>query len=353
MAEFDPLRQTLKRCPGCDADLRGWQLGELELDGCDTCGGCWFDGRELTAATRIEGEPLTALEAEFTAGLAGGAAAGRRRCPNCRGDLERFTFPHAPGVELDGCRGCGGIWFDEGELSALAATLPRDLRPRAGDHQAEAAVAVGLVASRCCPECGAANPELRLHCRACGAELQPPRPRREVEVTAVHRLRLGYLIGELALYVYLLAITIGGVHGRHGTLAELPDGWKAPVALVLLALFALRWLNRKLAVELRSDGILVRYLFRRRFFPWDSICSGAVFDLGSRAIWGAGDAASGWSRYGGGYHPGQSSLGVSFREWRDSFGRAVLILRTTRGLVTFGPDMSDHFGLIDAIRERM
>ena len=42
------------------------------------------------------------------------------RCPNCEGAPQAILFG---GVELDGCLACGGVWFDDREVNALAAEL--------------------------------------------------------------------------------------------------------------------------------------------------------------------------------------------------------------------------------------
>jgi len=40
------------------------------------------------------------------------------RCPKCASPLVTITFR---GVELDKCTGCGGVWFDTGELDRVMA----------------------------------------------------------------------------------------------------------------------------------------------------------------------------------------------------------------------------------------
>jgi Zn-finger nucleic acid-binding protein len=40
------------------------------------------------------------------------------RCPKCASPLVTITFR---GVELDKCSGCGGLWFDTGELDRVMA----------------------------------------------------------------------------------------------------------------------------------------------------------------------------------------------------------------------------------------
>ena len=37
-------------------------------------------------------------------------------CPKCGMDLHEFDFK---GVKLDRCSGCGGTWFDQGEMEQL------------------------------------------------------------------------------------------------------------------------------------------------------------------------------------------------------------------------------------------
>ena len=48
--------------------------------------------------------------------------AGPRRCPNCPGSLEGYTFE---GFALDRCPECGGVWLDGGELEAIVRKIRR------------------------------------------------------------------------------------------------------------------------------------------------------------------------------------------------------------------------------------
>ncbi|MBI4830257.1 MAG: zf-TFIIB domain-containing protein [Candidatus Lindowbacteria bacterium] len=41
-----------------------------------------------------------------------------RKCPKCYGDLEEIVFKKK--VKIDRCRGCNGVWLDNGELEILA-----------------------------------------------------------------------------------------------------------------------------------------------------------------------------------------------------------------------------------------
>jgi len=42
---------------------------------------------------------------------------GAMRCPKCRADMEQVTID---GTEIDRCSACRGLWFDDGELSAIS-----------------------------------------------------------------------------------------------------------------------------------------------------------------------------------------------------------------------------------------
>lgn len=51
-------------------------------------------------------------------GGAGVFFSGAMRCPKCRADMDPVSFE---GTEIDRCSRCGGIWFDSGEMEALAS----------------------------------------------------------------------------------------------------------------------------------------------------------------------------------------------------------------------------------------
>lgn len=65
-----------------------------------------------------------------------------RYCPVCRKVLGTFTVE---GLELDGCAGCGGVWFDGGELARVASV-----------EKAQQIVAAAQGVEGECRECGSA-----------------------------------------------------------------------------------------------------------------------------------------------------------------------------------------------------
>jgi Zn-finger nucleic acid-binding protein len=92
------------------------------LDFCPPCHGIWLDGGEL--------EALRAGRARHSEELAEQEQAENEReesravtvlglCPRCQRELMVMTVG---GVEVDRCQGCGGMYFDQGELPAILST---------------------------------------------------------------------------------------------------------------------------------------------------------------------------------------------------------------------------------------
>ncbi len=73
------------------------------------------------------------------------------KCPACETELVRRTVS---GVELDVCEnGCGGIWFDGGELQKLDASSEGDGEELLGVLRQHVAVSVDHDADWTCPHC--------------------------------------------------------------------------------------------------------------------------------------------------------------------------------------------------------
>jgi len=54
-------------------------------------------------------------------------AAHFMKCPKCGSDLEEIDFH---GVKVDRCKGCAGLWFDQGEFEILTAAKPKGFLQR-------------------------------------------------------------------------------------------------------------------------------------------------------------------------------------------------------------------------------
>jgi Zn-finger nucleic acid-binding protein len=166
----------MKRCPRCLMILAEAQIGPVRVDGCGGCGGVWFDNAELGLAANTESTDLLALEDQFLPSTFSPRRQSQMACPTCHVALFEFEFAHSPGVRLDACPQCKGVWVDDGELKALYTRMagvtsggvsPGEDTRRAGRQ------ALGLIVSRPCPRCGKPNSAAAQLCGACAHRLPP------------------------------------------------------------------------------------------------------------------------------------------------------------------------------------
>lgn len=107
------------RCPACkDAALTETSpRAGLAVDHCPTCGGAWLDIGEVYAFTKDPQAAQAALKAAY-----GRTLPSVRSCPRCSREMKTARLA-ASGVLIEACPGCGGNWFDKGELAVFAASL--------------------------------------------------------------------------------------------------------------------------------------------------------------------------------------------------------------------------------------
>lgn len=130
-------------CPACSTDTLAPYADPtsgLEVDSCRSCEGFWFDARELSRF--LESATLKQTfhwddkqrkgEASFT------ISTSTRQCPRCADNMVERLFG---GVTLDRCPGCGGLWFDGGELQAVVARYRSGAH---GDHEITRELRTGL-----------------------------------------------------------------------------------------------------------------------------------------------------------------------------------------------------------------
>jgi uncharacterized protein len=179
----------MKTCPRCSETLSVTRMGSVEVEGCSGCGGVWFDHKELTAVAQASTGQLGALEDRFQAGRPAAEHLGTMLCPTCKQALVEFEFKHSPGIKLDGCTQCKGIWVDDGELRAIHDRLtsaprseaqpwpapPGESPPVQPDIRQKARLAVGFLTRVECPGCRQSNPAASPVCWACGTLLQGKR----------------------------------------------------------------------------------------------------------------------------------------------------------------------------------
>jgi Zn-finger nucleic acid-binding protein len=73
-----------------------------------------------------------------------------RICPRCTKILEETT---ARGVKIEGCHGCGGAWFDKGELTEVAKADPNALITIDGQFLPSPTLLTSADRLMTCPSC--------------------------------------------------------------------------------------------------------------------------------------------------------------------------------------------------------
>ena len=116
------------QCPRCFSDLAAERVEGTELDVCPGCGGIWFNPGEL--ARLAQGRPGVLAGLDSRHAPPPGARPpleleGGLLCPVCRLAMREFEYPWAPGIRLDGCAHCQGVWVDDGELARIEAFVQR------------------------------------------------------------------------------------------------------------------------------------------------------------------------------------------------------------------------------------
>ena len=168
----------MSACPRCGAGLRAEPVGPVTIDGCPSCGGLWFDADELARLAQQGRDSVAAAETTLDPppGQAP-AATGQMQCPQCAAPLYEFQFDHSPGVALDACPQCRGIWVDDRELDALAQRMPaaqggaeRAAEAPAGVRE-RARQTITFIQRSPCRKCGEDNHAGSLVCWACGTTL--------------------------------------------------------------------------------------------------------------------------------------------------------------------------------------
>ncbi|MBM3472624.1 MAG: hypothetical protein FJX75_05055 [Armatimonadetes bacterium] len=121
----------MRICPRCTKVLEQVVVDGVTVEGCHGCGGAWFDRGELDEVAHRDPAALERIDAAFTP-KAGQPPApySSMRCPVCLDRLARFEFKHFPGIELDGCRKCRGVWADDGELARIAKRIATHRQPK-------------------------------------------------------------------------------------------------------------------------------------------------------------------------------------------------------------------------------
>lgn len=121
LMETRSLPTGARRCPRCQEMLLPGTILRYDALGCRHCGGVWTTQDAYENALRENPDVLDAADRRFPNLIGyGWDRVKDRMCPICGLRLLHYKVDRPVGVDLDRCPDCRGLWFDDGELSALA-----------------------------------------------------------------------------------------------------------------------------------------------------------------------------------------------------------------------------------------
>ena len=107
----------MRHCYECDAQTNEIDFHGEKVDKCEKCGGLFFDKGELSKIVHlaevfhnihIEEEDIDSVP-----------QAEHQRIVYCPADKSEMKPMDIAGLIIDVCPDCGGVWLDDGEISAL------------------------------------------------------------------------------------------------------------------------------------------------------------------------------------------------------------------------------------------
>src|SRR5262245_4905420 len=105
------------KCPKCETEtFLTFSIREIEVDRCRTCGGIWFDEKELVQLLSVSPQELTPLRDGVKQE---DLDSKRGQCPRDMKPLLRVFSAINPAIIVDTCTQCRGIWLDSGEFNSL------------------------------------------------------------------------------------------------------------------------------------------------------------------------------------------------------------------------------------------
>lgn len=101
--------------------LRHVEYGDVLLFVCNKCFGLWLPGDQLNKISSSKSS-ITINKEILSKHTTSDKNQQKNICPNSHGSLKVAKFPTSKSLLLDWCQDCLGIWFDRGEMDAIAKT---------------------------------------------------------------------------------------------------------------------------------------------------------------------------------------------------------------------------------------
>lgn len=109
-------------CPVCSESALKRESLEKDLMShtCPSCGGLWIGSTDYAdwldkAGERLPEKPFTDISIEVKDNT------DAKLCPGCGRIMVKYKVGHGLDFHLDRCGGCGGVWLDANEWSAMKA----------------------------------------------------------------------------------------------------------------------------------------------------------------------------------------------------------------------------------------
>lgn len=107
----------MRTCHACETELITENLHGETVDRCPRCNGVFFDQGELENIVKLVNLFQSARLDEEDIDTVPGVE--KQRAVKCPVHRTRMTERDIGGITVDMCGECGGIWLDDGEITAL------------------------------------------------------------------------------------------------------------------------------------------------------------------------------------------------------------------------------------------
>jgi membrane associated rhomboid family serine protease/Zn-finger nucleic acid-binding protein len=137
--------QSKRMCPVCKVGLLEKKIGDLIIDRCPSCEGCWYDWQEVESLLQTKRNILHYVPPELQR-----IYSGPLPCPVCSLPLKRLLSNSIFSFDIDYCSEQHGIWLDQDELDKIHAVVEKTryrFHPR-GEKNKEESMLVKKVESQ-------------------------------------------------------------------------------------------------------------------------------------------------------------------------------------------------------------
>jgi len=109
------------KCPRCIEKMEPVEIAGNDAWSCIYCLGHWVEYETLeTIINKLNSEQETRIPPKLS--NIDSLVPGKRKCPSCTDSVLHLLKSEE--IELDVCKSCNGLFFDDGELEQVAGEIP-------------------------------------------------------------------------------------------------------------------------------------------------------------------------------------------------------------------------------------